>query len=351
MLKTMRVKNFTVFKDEVFEFSPGVNIVIGENGVGKTHLLKLAYAMMSSNAELGIEAKLDGTVDDYPVLRCVKKLLAVFRVKISTDVVRRSCAEINGAFSLEFASPSSNFGIGFEVKNTKEMAWTLHSPAHWLTIKPVFLPTHELLTIYKGFVSLYNGRFLSFEETWRDTCDLLGIPLLKGAGAQNVTGLLAPIEAAIGGKVVLDESGEFYLDIPGSGRMEMHMVAEGYRKLAMLAHLIANGMIAEQGYLFWDEPESNLNAKLIRVVAEVIVELARHGVQVFIATHSLFLMRELEILLADKAKPVVPARYIGLSRGENGVEVSQGEQSADLAEIVALDESLKQSDRYLAMEY
>ena len=38
------LNNFTVFNTLNIEFSKGVNIFIGENGTGKTHLLKLLYA-------------------------------------------------------------------------------------------------------------------------------------------------------------------------------------------------------------------------------------------------------------------------------------------------------------------
>ena len=44
----------------------------------------------------------------------------------------------------------------------------------WEGEPPVFMPTRELLTIYPGFVSLYETTELPFEETWRDTCILLG---------------------------------------------------------------------------------------------------------------------------------------------------------------------------------
>ncbi len=39
--------------------------------------------------------------------------------------------------------------------------------------------------------------------------------------------------------------------------MEMHLVAEGLRKLAMIARLIANGSLVDKVSLFWDEPEAN----------------------------------------------------------------------------------------------
>jgi predicted ATPase len=34
--------------------------------------------------------------------------------------------------------------------------------------------------------------------------------------------------------------------------------------MAMLARLISTGVLLEQGYLFWDEPETSLNPKLIK---------------------------------------------------------------------------------------
>ena len=63
-----------------------------------------------------------------------------------------------------------------------------------------------------------------------------------------------------------------------------------------MARLIATGSLLDKGYLFWDEPESNLNPKIIKRVAKTILQVAQSGIQVFIATHSLFLMRELHIL-------------------------------------------------------
>ena len=104
--------------------------------------------------------------------------------------------------------------------------------------------------------------------------------------------------------------------------MEMPLVAEGWRKLAMLARLIATGSLLDKGCLFWDEPEANLNPKLIREVARAILGICRAGVQVFVATHSLFLLREFEILL-ERDFGNVELRYFALRRGDEGVVVSQ----------------------------
>ena len=41
VLKTLEVKNFTAFPEAQLDFAEGLNVIIGENGTGKTHLLKL----------------------------------------------------------------------------------------------------------------------------------------------------------------------------------------------------------------------------------------------------------------------------------------------------------------------
>jgi len=211
---------------------------------------------------------------------------------------------------------------------------------------PVFLPTRELLTIAAGFVSLYETTHLSFEETWRDTCILLESPLARGPREQKIKQLLEPLEGAMGGKVEVDKGGRFYLALD-SGRMEMHLVAEGLRKLAMVARLIATGSLLNKGYMFWDEPESNLNPRIIRTVARTIMQIAQNGIQVFIGTHSLFLLRELHILQKTEF-PDFDTRCFGLHLQEDGaVSVMQGKSMDDVGDIAALDEDLKQSDRYI----
>ena len=40
MISNLQLKNFTAFTDLAIDFSPRINIVIGENGTGKTQMLK-----------------------------------------------------------------------------------------------------------------------------------------------------------------------------------------------------------------------------------------------------------------------------------------------------------------------
>ena len=116
----------------------------------------------------------------------------------------------------------------------------------------------------------------------------------------------------------------------------------------MLARLTATGSLLGSGYLFWDEPEANLNPRLIKSVALAILGLARDGIQVFVATHSLFLLRELEILSKTDDFGEVDQRYFALAIATDGARVEQGDMADELRTLILLDENLQQSDRYLA---
>ena len=45
MIERLELRNFTAFNEVVLDLSPKVNVIIGENGTGKTHVLKAAYGL------------------------------------------------------------------------------------------------------------------------------------------------------------------------------------------------------------------------------------------------------------------------------------------------------------------
>lgn len=345
MLQQLNIANFTAFAGVSLRFGRHLNIMVGENGSGKTHLLKLAYAVLAVSAEEGRKPNAASPTKSLTQTRIADKLINVFRPESLGRLARRQPGRERCDINLQFERTDWNIAFGFATNSKTEVGIdTL--PATWVDIAPAYLPTRELLTIFPNFVSVYEGHYLEFEETWRDTCLLLGAPTQKGPKEKRVRALLAPLETAMGGLIELDKNGRFYLRTLG-GRMEMPLVAEGLRKLGMLARLIATGALLDKGYLFWDEPEANLNPRLIKGVANSILALSASGIQVFIATHSLFLLREIEILLAARHPPDLDTRFFGLHQADDGVSVEQGPGLDDIGDIAALDEELAQSDRFL----
>lgn len=343
MLKKLSIKNLTVFPDiEPLEFSNGLNVIVGENGTGKTHLLKLAYALIATSVESGRNPSAQTPTKAHLQKAYADKLMGVFKPNALGRLASRKQGRVRCEVQADFSDRQLNTAISFAT-NAQSDVQVEQLPKIWDQQRALYLPTRELLTIYPGFVSLYDDHYVPFEETWRDTCVYLGMPLLKGRRTEAIANLLSPLEDAMGGKVVLEKSGHFYLSIPGSGKMEMYLVAEGLRKLAMLAQLISNGVLQEQGYLFWDEPEANLNPRLIRLAAYVIHALAQNNVQVFIATHSYFLLKELELLAKKQS---IPQRYFALVKEEGVIgEVEKAGSPSELEHLVTLEEELAQYDR------
>ncbi len=353
MLKSLEIKNFSAFVEADLQFCNGLNVFVGENGAGKTHLLKLPYAVTAAITEHGLARGVRLT-KSLLQRRLAERLLNVMRPEALGRLARRQRGRQRCEVALAFRRKGVKVAFNFATQAKSEVVLE-RSPSSWLREVPVFLPTRELLSIYPGFSALYDTHHLEFEETWRDTCQLLGAPTLRGPREAEARALLQPLEELMGGRLLLDRNGRFYLKTR-QGVMEMPLVAEGIRKLGMLARLVATGSLESATTLFWDEPETNLNPKLIKGVAAAILELAAQGVQVLVATHSLFLLREFDLLRAGPDHSGTSCRYFALSapqearsEPDGGVRVEQGDSLEDIDPLVSLDEDLEQSDRYLEL--
>lgn len=346
MLKVLKFERFTAFNEARFEFGKHVNVLLGENGVGKTHVLKAAYSLIDVLARSSKDAsEIPSKIVLEPAI--ARKLKAVFKPDALGRLAKRQQGVSRATLTWEFGASSLDTTVSFNTRSADKVTVS-KLPRRWGDTLPVYLPARELLSIYPGFVSLFDNAHTEFDETLRDACSLLGAPLARGPREQTIKMLLAPLEADMGGKVDLTQEGRFYL-VGKEGRVEMHLVAEGLRKLATIARLIATGSLLDKGYLFWDEPEANLHPRLVRDVAGMIMRIAHSGVQVFIATHSLFLLRELEILRQSEFRDSA-MRFFGLAASEDGVVVAQGDSIDEAGDLGLLDESLAQSKRYLDLE-
>ncbi|MGI4869807.1 MAG: AAA family ATPase [Janthinobacterium lividum] len=351
MLKRLHLTNFTVFADAEFEFGPGLNVLVGTNGTGKTHVLKAGYVMLWSSVEAFSE-RLEFFTDaqSKPDFRGLFdfKLKNVLQSQSfsSDDLIKfgsepfRAGINIQGTFGVEKIDVSMDINPPYtSIPAVKSFdILTQLSFANELTAC-VFIPAKEVLTSGWLFF-LYNRREIPIDETYPDLLRLLFGPPLRQPKPAHIVEKIARL---IGGKVE-EDNGRFYLAAPNQPRMEMNLVAEGMRKFATLYKLLANGTLTPETTLFWDEPEANLNPALLKEMAAVLTDLAQAGFQVILATHSLFLLKELHMLAQERKAPV---RYFGLSAqpGE-AVTVATADNLELLPDIVALDAELEQSDRF-----
>lgn len=323
----LELKNFTVFEQAAFEFCPGINVLIGENGTGKTHVLKAMYAALrgseASEAELFDKFRRVFRPDPYSLERLLR------RDSPGPWFLRMDDAA-GGQMQLQWLRADSQ-GHGTASLSTSEL------PA-------LFVPPREVLAMYSGFVPAYEGRELDFDETYYDICKALGAAPLRGSRAAAVAGLLEPLEKILGGKVQL--AGTRFRVLGQRGDTEAHMLAEGLRKIGTLAYLVANGTITPRAAVFWDEPEASLNPRLVVQVVEFVRALARAGVQVFLASHDFLLVHRLSQPAEHGLEPAVPIRFFSLYRPEPGapVEVEAADTLADIEHNAILDEFARYYD-------
>lgn len=338
ILKSACIKKFGLFTDEALEFSPGLNVFIGRNGCGKSHLIKLLYTLVK---ECG-EAPGNGSVLEAEKLenRLAKKLAGVFRPE--NDRIGRLVQRGKGRTSSDVSATFSNGKkCGFKLSSLDKISGAKGNVG--VLEDAAFLPSREVLALFEGFVAAYEKRELSFDETFRDICLALSEKQLRGKRDGMLDALVKPLEDEIRGKVSL-EGGRFYVT-GADGSIEAHLVSEGWRKLAALAQLIINGTLTKNGFLFWDEPEANLNPKMVVQLSDTLLRLANQGIQVFVVSHDYLLTTRLS--LASEYPKQIPedqrcqVKFFGLARrgsDEKGISVSSGSKLADLQDNPILAE-------------
>ncbi|MZP30594.1 AAA family ATPase [Heliobacterium undosum] len=232
--------------------------------------------------------------------------------------------------SLSFSNHSKNTPI-----DLNEEKWKKNK------IKCAYIPVKEMLANAPGFRSLYSERLIHFEEVYSDIIDRAYLPPKRGPLEENRANLLKKLENVLAGNVIT--KGETFFLNNDQGMLEFTLLAEGLRKLALLWLLIQNETLLKGSVIFWDEPEANLNPQMVRVVVEILIELQRSGVQVFVATHDYVTLKEFELQRTKEDKILYHSFFRKDERGS--VYVSTTSDYHLLDENAILDKYLDLYDR------
>ncbi|WP_373532866.1 ATP/GTP-binding protein [Vampirovibrio sp.] len=292
MIKNLNLKNFTVFKELDIEFSPKINIIIGENGTGKTHLLKAAYLLCGGSTNPTDEQEIALTTQILRLFMPLDDKLGKLHHQGAKETAQLNAHFKNDAFVILNFHNNSKYVVSQEEKNYRQN-----------TQVPVFIPTKEVLSFMKGFNSLYEKYGLSFDLTYQDICLLLDLPEVRPENLHEKSKwAMEKIETVCGGKFVFSGGGKVTFQTDNA-EYSANAMAEGFRKAGMLSRLLQTGAIKPgvSGPLFWDEPESNLNPKLMKRLVEILLELSRNGQQIILATHDYVLLKWFDLLM-DKGK-------------------------------------------------
>lgn len=193
-----------------------------------------------------------------------------------------------------------------------------------------------MFSLYEGFIGLISKREISLDQTYLNFAQSLAIPTLKDIEKNPLKDAINLLEKELNFKVI-QKNGRFYIQNE-SGELEAHLVAEGLRKLASILYLILNGEINKYTILFWDEPESNLNPALIKVVAKFIITLQKHGIQIFIATHDYLLTHILSLYSEYSDDKALPVCFFSLTKEDADIIIEKGYTLSEIENNSILDE-------------
>lgn len=274
-IESVKLFNITTFHSMKMQCSKGINVIIGGNGTGKTTLLKFIYASCEWSNKITNKNKAKKISDYFSYDNC--------------DMTRFKTYKSNehySAFEIKYD------GVVFEYRLNEKVMCNLDN---WLNkeVKSIFIPTMEMLSHSKGFLAMNEKYNMPFDATQTDIIVNAELPETKNI-SDMAKKILSIISKIIDGTVVY-ENDSFYVVKNNGMKLEFSFEAEGLRKFALLWKLIRNGLLEKDSVLIWDEPEANLNPELIPILVDILLELQRNGVQVFIATHSYNLAKYFEV--------------------------------------------------------
>jgi ABC-type ATPase involved in cell division len=301
MITKFKASKFTVFTDLNVEFSSGINIFVGQNGTGKTHLMKAVYSaccLINKKIDIPLDRKVKSVFNPNSIGRLVHR--AVGRNSGYITIYRKNGnEERERSITLELTSQNK--------ANVKHDSWFIDE-----SVEAVFIPVKDMLANAPGFRSLFSQKKLAYEEVYLDIIDKAFVPIARGRLNSESGKLLNILAKAMSGRVI-EKNETFYLKNK-NGELEFPLLAEGFRKLGLLYRLIQNESLTRGSMLFWDEPEANLNPHLSQTVVKILLELSKMGVQIFISTHDYVLLKEFQ-LASTKGDSVL---YHVLYRNDDG---------------------------------
>ena len=332
MITRLELKKFTAFTDLAIDFSPKINVIIGENGNGKTQLLKSVYALCVGGA-----LQVGSTRDELELSLTRKLVRLLMPLDDKLGNMRRPGARGNAQLKATFALDEE---LTLTFNGSSELATVISNSAYAnYRAEPIFVPTKEVLSLVRGMTDANHDQRtveLIFDDGYLDLAQMLLRDSVDDPESKNnldprFDSIVPKLANLIGGRYQLENGGFLfqsgaYIEKLGQSSAETKapqvfqktstrfvpaktaglssgMTAEGFRKIGVLQRLLTNSTLnpGVSGPLLWDEPESNLNPKLMKLLVEILLELSRNGQQVILATHDYVLLKWIDLLM-DKGK-------------------------------------------------
>ena len=334
-IKKLEIENFTCFKKAEFNFSDGINVLIGQNGTGKTHVLKLLYTILYTFEEHNLK-KLQFQPSLKFHLRYVALLMQIFKTNFGSveNIIELMSNRLFFNINYKINESALLMTCKHNIENNK-IDLNLKKNINTLSTTSIYLPPQEILSISTDLIAFCEKYENSHDLTYYNLAKALDTPKLKNVG--DFQDIVNDLLQEIGGQIQKKDK-KFSINFDGK-EINAPLLAEGIKKIATVQYLIENGSITKDTILLWDEPEVHFNPQMIPFLVKLMEKMANAGMQIFIATHDYLLSQQLSLRHEYKTtlepKEKIPdMKFFGLYEDENqkeaGILVEEGQ---DLVEI------------------
>ena len=330
MIEKIRIKNLTVFENLEINTNYPINVFIGENGVGKTQLLKFIYTTFPFFEKDPRDGRYKEPVSRFGTLLGLQR----------NEELQGSKVEV---FCNSIPSVQYTLSTVEELRESENKKFNLQNTQELLKVRKnlVFIPSNDMLT--------YASGLLSMKEKYGDRMpfDINYLDIVKKALAWTVTeipeiakSIIPILEEQIDGKVIVVDE-RFFIEKFNGKKIPFNHEAEGLKKIGLLWQLLMNESITKETILLWDEPEANLNPNQASIIADTLLELSRSGVQVFLSTHSYFLAKYFDILEKEKEEVVFHSMYRENDKKDSPVVCETSDTFSMLTRNDIIDEKIR----------
>lgn len=306
-IEEVQLQNYGKIDNFFCDQFSNINLIIGENGTGKTFLLKALYSAIKAMEEYK-------RGDDISSINDIlsEKLRWTFQVDKLGDIVSKSR---ENALSFHMRLDNGKLDYQFS-KNATSKIGTIENPIAGKEGNSIFIPAKEVLSLFSIILkSREIDKVFGFDDTYYDLAKALRISPSRGKNYTVFADARKVVSNVIDGKVDYDEnSGKWSYKNKANQKFAVGAVSEGVKKIAIMDRLLANGYLNTNSIIFIDEIESALHPKAVCQFLDMMDSIANQmGLQVFITSHSYFVIKKLRLIALKKEHTV---SCISLSKGK-----------------------------------
>ncbi len=281
-----------------------INLIIGENASGKTLLLKSLYVATKSLEEY----KKGNDNRSYKEL-LNEKLRWTFQLQKLGNLVTKGHKQ--NKFKLEINIDNNNAMFSFGASAEKGVGELLETVTNRKN-NSIFIPAKEVISLANVIKSSRGiDKQFGFDDTYYDLIKSLEKNPAKGKIAEDFLDAFKYLQKITKGDLEYN-NGEWTFK-SGKELHNIYVVAEGFKKIAIVERLIRNRTLKKGSIIFIDEPEAYLHPQAVLTFIEMLNKISKQGIQIFIATHSYFVIKKL-ILIAQKSNKSISV--VSLSKKE-----------------------------------